>query len=279
VINADSVQVYQRLDIGSAKLSVDEREGVPHHLLDLLAPDAPYDAAAFAADADRAIAEVQARGKLPIVCGGTGMYLRALLYGIFDAPPSDPGLRAQLQARAAAEGSQALHAELVLVDPTSAARLPHQDLVRVIRALEVHALTGRALSSFHDEHQVKARPPRYDCLQVALAPARETLYARIDARVDAMMAQGFLREVQDLLRDGYGPELKPLQSLGYRHLIQHLRGEQPSLSQTVAELKRDHRHYAKRQLTWLRAQPHLLWFDDPAPALEALLRAFAAPQT
>jgi tRNA dimethylallyltransferase len=278
IINADSVQLYRRLDIGSAKPSAQERALAPHHLLDHVDLWEPYDAGRFARDAEEHIAQIRARGALPIVCGGTGLYLQALLYGVAETPEGDAALRARLQGRAALEGPEALYAELAAVDPDYAARIHPRDLVRIIRALEVWELTGRPLGQWLAAHQIKARAARYAALHVALSPPRAALYARIDQRVEEMMAEGLLAEVDGLIADGYNPEWKPLGSLGYRQLIAYRRGEVSGLEEAVRQIKRDHRHYAKRQLTWLRGQPNVRWFEAPEAALAWLLAALEGRQ-
>ncbi len=271
IISADSVQVYRGLDIGSAKPSPQERAEIPHHLIDCCDLDDTYDAGRFVEDADAAIRAIHQRGRLPLVVGGTGMYLRALVYGLLEAPPRDDDLRRRLQARLAEAGPDALHAHLAAVDPEAAARLHPHDTVRVVRALELLALTGEPASARRDAHDVKARPPRWPgVVQLALAPPRETLYATIDRRVRAMMAAGFVEEVAALLDAGVDPERPPLRTLGYAAVADALLGRPGAVTlgePLVERVQRDHRRYAKRQLTWLRAQRDLRWFDDQDEAL------------
>jgi len=278
LVSADSVQVYRGLDIGSAKPTAAEREAVPHHLVDVADPSEVYDAGRFVEEADAAIAAIRAQGRLPVVVGGTGMYLRALLYGMIDAPPRDDALRAELQLRVEAEGTPALHAELVAVDPEAAVRIHPNDAVRVVRGLEVFALTGRPQSAFFEAHDVKARAPRYAAVQVALAPARPVLYGRIDARVLDMFARGWLAEVEALLKAGVDPDAGPMRTLGYRAIVDFLLGRPGAARDEAAlrvEIQRDHHHYAKRQLTWFRGQRELRWFDSRGPALRELTAAVA----
>ena len=280
IIGADSVQIYKRLDIGSAKASAADRAAVPHHLVDAIALDRPYDAGDYVKDATAAIADIQARGLRPIICGGTGMYIRALLYGLVESPPSDKALRDTLGQRAQQEGLAALHAELTEVDPVSAARIHPNDAVRIVRALEVYQLTGKPISDLHKAHSIKTQPARFGAWQMALAPQREALYERINTRVDQMFEAGWRQEVQSILDDGHSPDLKPLGSLGYRHLVSFLRGDDQgplAWTQTVSLIKRDHRRYAKRQRTWLRSQPHLHWFDNPQAAFEAAVKHIENP--
>ncbi len=275
LIGADSVQVYRHLDIGSAKPTVEERARVPHHLVDFLPLEAAYDAGAWAADALRAIEDIQGRGKLAIVCGGTGMYLRALLYGMVETPPSDEATRAALRSRIEVEGVAALHDALRRVDPGAAARIHTNDAVRIVRALEVFELTGTPMSALQSEHNLNDRRPRVEALQIALSPPREALYRRIDARVDAMIAAGWLDEVRAILDSGVDPDVKPLGSLGYRQLVAFLRGEDRSSEawqETVRLVKRDHRRYAKRQLTWFHGQPHMQWHVTEDDAFESARR-------
>jgi tRNA dimethylallyltransferase len=247
IVNADSVQVYRGLDIGTAKPTAEERGGVPHHLIDVADPDEPYDAGRFVAGAEKAIRGIRERGGFPLVSGGTGMYIRALLRGL-DRLPSDPSVRASLSRRWKEEGGTALFEELRKVDPSSAAVVHPSDRVRVLRALEVAAVAGTPASRLKGRwagHDAKFR-----ILFIVLSPDRETLYRRIDARVDAMIRGGLVEEVEGLLSKGYGPELKPLRSIGYRHVLACLFGGVP-LAQAIAEMKRDTRRYAKRQETWL----------------------------
>lgn len=274
IIGGDSVQIYKHLDIGSAKASAQDRALVPHHLVDSLELDQPYDAGHFARQAEGLIAQIQGRSALPVICGGTGLYLRALLYGVAPAPPTDAALRQALQDRFALEGGQALHKELAAVDPRYAQKIHPNDAVRVVRGLEYWQLTGEPLGQVQAEHNVKERQPRHRALHIALAPAREKLYQRINQRVEEMMQQGFVAEVQALLEQGHDPGLKPLGSLGYRQIIEHLRGEL-TLEEAVRQIKRDHRRYAKRQMTWLRGQPQVQWFEDPQQAMAHLRQVFA----
>ncbi len=266
IISADSVQVYRRLDIGSAKPSRSDRERTPHHLLDFLPLDGDYDAGQFAADARLRISAIRARGAIPVVVGGTGLYLRALLHGLADAPPRDDDLRGALQSRVAAEGAPRLHAELAGVDPTYASRIHPNDGVRVVRALEVYQLTGRPLSAWH---AVQVAPPPLAATLLCLDPPRDELYGRIDARVRQMMDAGWVDEVRAILADGFGRDLKSLGTLGYRHLVAHL-CDGIALDETVRLIARDHRRFAKRQLTWFRGQPDVRWFTNADAAMATI---------
>jgi tRNA dimethylallyltransferase len=237
-------------------------------MLDIVPIDGEYDAGRYGTDARRAIEDVHARGRKSVVCGGTGLYLRSLIYGLAGAPPRHDETRAALQERTRELGAPALHAELALVDPAYAAKIHPNDSVRVIRALEVYQASGRTLTAWHEEQGPPT--PQIAAKIVGIAPPRHELYRAIDARVDAMMAQGWLHEVFQILEDGYPPDLKSLGSLGYRHLVAHLQGG-PSLEDTIALIKRDHRHYAKRQMTWFRGEPLVTWFTDAEAAFETLV--------
>lgn len=277
LVGADSVQVYRRLDIGSAKPRPEELQGIAHHLLDLVDLDAHYDASRYVADADAAIADVRSRGRVPIVVGGTGLYLRALVYGLAPDIPSDPSLRAALNAMAA-EGPEALrrmHTELTQVDPTYAAGIAPSDPIRVVRALEVYALTGVAYSEHHRRHQ--AMPPRYDARFYALDVDRTVLRGRIAARADAMLRGGWVEEVRGILRDGYDPSLKPLRAVGYAQVVEHVRGGS-TLTELRAEVVTATAQFAKRQRTWFRGERAVVWTTAEAlTAADAVgeLRDFA----
>jgi len=249
IVNGDSLQVYRYLDIGTAKPDLEERSQVPHHLFDILDPDQPFNATDFQARAAAVIADICSRGRLPLVVGGTGLYLRALLFGLCEMPEIDVEIRAELESRLAREGSEALHAELALHDAPMAARLAPRDRTRVLRALETVLATGKSLAYFQEQHRFLE--PRYRFLHIFLDLEREQLYQRINERVEVMLAKGFVEEVQGLLDKGYVPGLKPLQSIGYRQIIDHLAGRL-SLEQALSDTKQATRRYAKRQLTWFR---------------------------
>jgi tRNA dimethylallyltransferase len=254
IVNADSLQVYRRFDIGTAKPTAAERGEVPHHLIDVADPDEPYDAGRYVREADRAIGEIRARGKHPLLVGGTGMYLRALLRGL-DPLPSDARVRGELSRRWDAEGGAALHAELARIDPETSAKVHPSDRLRVLRALEIAAVSGippsRARASW------SSGGARHACLFLALWPDRAALYGNISARTEEMFRRGLVDEVRGLLAGGVARSLKPMMALGYRHAAAHLLDGVP-LSGTIEAVKRDTRRYAKRQLTWLSSEPHLL---------------------
>jgi tRNA dimethylallyltransferase len=272
IVACDSQQVYIGMDIGTAKPTADERRRVPHHALDLVRPDEPFHAARWAAAARAAIADVTARGRLPIVVGGTGLYYRALISGLFEAPPPDDGIRARHRAQAAADGVEALHARLAAVDPEAAAAIRVRDLVRISRALEVYEQTGVPITTLRR----RAAPPADLAPTVLLFdPPLATLRARITARVEQMISAGFLDEVRALRAAGYGPALKPLQALGYRQLGAVLDGTM-SLPDAVAETVQATFAYARRQRTWFRKQEAARRFEAEPVIEEALTLAGGA---
>ena len=256
VIGADSMQIYRHMDIGTAKPTPAERACVPHHLIDIIPPDAPFDAARYASAARRIIADLHRNRRLPFVVGGTGLYIKALTRGIFQMPPIDPAVRQRLKKTADEEGSAVLHRRLVQIDPGAAEKIHPNDTYRLLRALEVLEGTGRTISDLQRNHRFGESP--FLALKFGLSMERERLYDRIDRRVDAMMDAGFPEEVRRLLAMGYGPELKSMQSIGYRHMTDYLQGRLP-LAEAVDTLKRDTRRYAKRQMTWFRADPEIGW--------------------
>ena len=261
VVSVDSRQVYRRMDVGTGKPSPAERRAVPHHLIDVAEPDERYDAARFARDAARAIDAIRARGRWPVLVGGTGLYLRALVRGLTPLPPADPGLRRRFRADAAARGPEALHARLAAVDPETARRLHPRDVLRVVRALEIATLTGEPASAAWRARP--AGPGHYRLLAIGLTMARDALYATLDARVDRMLSQGLEDEVKGLLDAGYGTDLPAMQSIGYRHLAPVV-AEGTSLATAVRGMKRDTRRYAKRQWTWFAAEAVAAWVTmDP----------------
>ena len=272
LIGADSVQLYRRLDVGSAKPRPAELRGVAHHLLDVCDLDEPFDAARYVTLADAAIADVRARGRVPIVVGGAGLYLRALVRGLATGIPSDPAVRDGLRARAALglDELARMYTELAAVDPVYAAKIHPTDPIRVVRALEVFALTGEPLSEHHRRHA--AEPVRYDARFVALEVARPALALRINARAKAMLAEGWVDEVRAILADSYAWDSKPLRSVGYAEVVDHLRGELPreGLEEAVASATRA---FAKRQRTWFRGEQGVTWVSPEEAAGPEFLRA------
>ena len=266
VVSADSQQVYIGMDIGTGKVSASERARVPHHVLDVVEPDQEMTAARFVELADRAIADIAARGKAVIICGGTGLYVRALLLGLFSGPPASPEIRAELAELARARGARALHAELQRVDPAAAAKIEPNDEKRTIRALEVFRLTGEPMSAHQARHDHRALPLRYPARLVGLAPEREVLYRAIDARVDQMIEAGLEAEVARLRERGFVPPLRSQQAIGYAELHDAMTGR-VARERAVELIKRNSRHYARRQLSWYRAQVSqpgtITWHADP----------------
>ena len=266
IINFDSVQLYKYLDIGSAKPTPRERAMVPHHLFDVLYPDEPFDAAEFVVRAASIAKGLLKRGRVPVFVGGTGFYARALFEGLSPAPKAHPALRDWLKCLEARFGPGYLHNCLKNLDPVTAHRLPPRDLYRIIRALEVYVLTGTPMSEVF-----RGNPPRpilsKDAVKIVLLRPRHELYARIDQRVDIMIREGLIDEVKGLMKRGYSPNLKPLQSLGYKQVVRYLTGD-IGLSQAIYEIKRATRHYAKRQLTWFKGERGAI-FINPDVASKA----------
>ncbi len=270
IVNADSQQVYRGLDVGTAKPSAEERAAVPHHLLDVVEPGEGMDAARFAALADAAIAAIAARGRLPIVAGGTGLYLRALLHGVVAAPGRDPALRARLEEEAHRLGRASLHARLRAIDPRAAARIRPNDLVRTVRALEI-AAGGRLPSELYAGHAFQE--DRYDAAILALDPPRAELHARIDARVREMFGAGLLDEARALLASAAGA-LPPRLPIGYAEAVACVRGE-ISEDEAIRRVQVAHRRYARRQIIWMRKERGVEWLRPPYD-VEALARRVEA---
>ncbi len=263
VISADSRQIYRGMDIGTAKATTQEQAVAPHHLIDVVEPDQELTLAHYQRLAMDAIAAVWARGRLPMMVGGTGLYVRAVLEGwtIPEVPPNET-LRERLYERAEREGHEALHAELAEVDSAAAERIDARNVRRVIRALEVYRETGTPISEL--QHKC---PPGYDTLILGLTMPREWLYERVDRRVDEMVAHGLVQEVRGLLDRGYDPDLPSMSALGYAEIIQHLQGEL-SLEDAVALIKRNTRRFIRQQYNWFRiSDPKIHWFDVTEPYL------------
>lgn len=258
IINADSMQVYRGLDIGTAKPSQEEQGRVHHHLIDILNPDEPYSAAIFRKQADEII-QMLHKKKIPIfVVGGTGLYMKVLTRGIFHGPEADPELRRRLKKRIAEEGSKALHEELRILDPEAASRIHPRDSIRIVRALEVAYQTKRPLSSWQREHGFQEKP--YEVLKIGLICEKDELKKRIEERVEEMLKKGWVEEVKNLLARGYTPNLKPFQALGYKQIISYLHG-QIDFRAAVDLIKKETRKYAKRQITWFKADPEINWYS------------------
>lgn len=257
IVSADSMQVYRGLDIGTAKPPLEVRLLVPHHLIDVACIDEPYSAARYVQEADEVIADIRRRGRTVFVVGGTGLYIRALLRGLFPGPAADDELRDFYRRLGEEKGVEHLFDLLVRVDPKGAARIHPHDKVRIIRALEVTALTGRSIVEQQGAHGFQER--RYDYLKLGLTMDRAELYERIDRRCREMVDKGLLEETKRLLAMGYDERLRPLRALGYRHMVSHLQGGL-TLEGAVEIMARDTRRYAKRQETWFRAEMDIQWF-------------------
>jgi tRNA dimethylallyltransferase len=270
IISMDSMQVYRGMDIGTAKPSLEEQAQVPHHLIDIADPDEQYDAARFVRDALAAFEDIAARGKTALLTGGTGLYLKALLEGLFDALPADKAVREQLQARLAAEGRAALYAELCRVDPVAGARIHPNDTQRLLRGLEIFHASGRTWTALIEEQKQAGQGGAVfsRAYLAGLCCPKEELHERIARRTLAMLDGGLIEEVERLRQMGYGPELPSMQAIGYRHANRFLDGEW-SRAELAEQLILDTRHYAKRQMTWFNANTGLRWFHRNEYALMA----------
>ncbi|MCU1266761.1 MAG: tRNA dimethylallyltransferase [Acidobacteria bacterium] len=259
IINCDSVQVYQGIEIATAKVPLAERQGVPHHLIDFVAPEVNYTAGEWARAAAQTIDEIEARGRVPLLVGGTGFYLRALRRPFFASPPTDLQLRQRLNGIRERKGPEHLHRILQRLDRAAAAHLYPRDWPRVQRALEVFMQTGRSIRAQKD-----LRPEPHDSTRrlriLALNPPRAQLYKRINERTEAHFAAGLVAEVEGLLAQGVPPESNALGAHGYRRVVEYLQG-QCNLSEAIEQTRLDVRHYAKRQLTWFRHEPDVEWFE------------------
>jgi tRNA dimethylallyltransferase len=256
VVNCDSLQIYRHFDIGTAKLPADQRRGIPHHLIDILDPDQLCTAGEYARMARGVLAEVSARGRLPVVAGGTGFYLRALLDGLFPGPERDQVLRDRLAERERRRPGS-IHRLLGRFDPQAARRIHPNDLPKLMRALEVYLLTRRPVTEIYQEGRDELRG--YETLKIGLSPPRERLYARLDQRAEHMFQAGLMEEVRGILSRGFAASAKPFESHGYRQAIQLLNGEL-NLAEAVFYAQRNTRRYAKRQMTWFRQEPGIEWF-------------------
>jgi tRNA dimethylallyltransferase len=269
IINCDSTAVYRGFDIGTDKVAIEDRRGIPHHLIDIADPTEVYTAAQYARDASRVIRDIHARGSLPILVGGTGFYYRALTRGLFPGPGADSALRARLDRVAARKGPERLHRMLRRVDPESAQRIMTRDQKRLVRALEVFLTTGRPLT----EHFADTRSPVADCDVIPLGltiPAALTA-ERVARRVDQQFARGIVDEVQSLLARGVPADARPFGGLVYRQVMEMLRGVRDE-DATRALIVTENRRYSRRQLIWFRKEPNLIWFDGPGERPEILHR-------
>jgi tRNA dimethylallyltransferase len=262
IVSCDSQQVYLGMDIGTGKATAAERAEIPHHVLDIARPDEDMTAARFVELADAAIADISGRGHPVIVCGGTGLYERALLLGLFDGPGANPQLRAELSEKAGRSGVAELHRWLAEVDPAIATKIDRNDEKRIIRALEVYLDTGIPMSVHQARHDHKRTPPRYQALKVGLAPDRELLYQRIDRRVEDMVARGLVAEVTQLRTAGYRPPLRSQEAIGYAEIHAYL-DNSVELPAAIEQVKRNSRRYARRQGSWYRNDQDVHWSPQP----------------
>ena len=256
IVSCDSVAVYREFEIGTAKPSHDERARVPHHLIDVVEPSGFFTAGDYSRLARRAIAEISARGRLPIVVGGTGLYLRALLEGLFPGPPRSEALRARLRQRASERGTQYLHKILHRIDPRAAQTVHANDVAKMIRALEVSITARTPITEMWEQGREPLRGFRV--ARIGLDPNRAALYDRINHRASKMFSAGLIDETK-LLADRYGQAARALTSLGYKQALEYLRGER-ALEEAVQAAQQGHRNYAKRQMTWFRREPDVEWF-------------------
>lgn len=261
IISADSMQVYQYMDIGSAKIKKEEMQGVPHYLIDVLKPEEEFHVVRFQEMAKQAMEEIYAKGKIPILTGGTGFYIQAVVKDIdFSENTEKSEIRSRLEKLAKEHGSEYLHQKLLEVDPDSAKKIHANNVKRVIRALEYYELTGEKIS-LHNEREAAKESP-YCYTYFVLNDLREKLYQRIDARVDEMLKEGLIQEVEKLSKMGYTRNLVSMQGLGYKEILAYLEGE-CSLEEAIYILKRDTRHFAKRQITWFKREPDVIWVNKP----------------
>ena len=258
IVGADSMQIYRHMDIGTAKPTREERRKVSHHMVDIVDPDENFDAVQFSERARATIVELNRQGRLSFVVGGTGLYIKALLHGFFQSEPVDPKIRNRLKQELEQSGSGFLYERLVQVDPVTAGRLHPNDSYRILRALETIASSGKSISKHHLDHGFDEDP--FHALRIGLRIDRAKLYARIDQRVETMIQAGLIEEVTKLLAMGYSAGLKPMQSIGYRHVIGFLEGSLP-WDECLRTLKRDTRRFAKRQFTWFGADPQIIWYE------------------
>lgn len=265
IVNADSQQVYRHLDIGTGKPSQAERARVRHHLIDVVDPDEEFNAALFRRLAAESIADIERRGRQTVVCGGTGLYLKALTRGLFDGVGQDPKVRDQLNGEMARSGLPALYARLTKIDPGVVSTIHPNDRQRIVRALEVYEMTGKPISQWQKEHAFGEEP--YEVLKIGLNRERGELYDRINRRCERMIEDGLLDEVRGLVDKGYGLDLKALCSVGYRQMGAVIRGDM-ALAEALDEMKQETRHLAKRQLTWFRADKDVRWFHPERDRVE-----------
>lgn len=261
IVSADSMQVYRYMDIGTAKIRKEERQGIAHHLIDVLDPWEDFNVVRFQEMAREALGKIWERGHIPIVTGGTGFYIQALLYDIhFTENNEDSSLRKELEDYARENGAEALHSRLEKVDEKAAVQIHFNNVKRVIRALEFYYQTGKKMSEHNEEERKRTSP--YDFKYFVLNDERENLYARINQRVDLMMEEGLVEEVQKLKEMGCDSTMVSMQGLGYKEILSYLEGE-CTLDEAVYKIKRDTRHFAKRQITWFKRERDVIWLHKP----------------
>jgi tRNA dimethylallyltransferase len=273
VLVCDSTQVYRHFDIGTAKVPLAERRGIPHHLIDLVEPSEVFTAGEFRRRALEVLADLRRRGKVPVLTAGTGLYLRALLEGLADAPTRSEELRARLRESEKRKGSAHLHRVLARVDPEAAAKIAPRDTQKAIRAIEMRLLTKKPVGEIH--RSGRERLEGYEIIKIGLVPPRPALYGRIDGRVEAMLKAGWLEEVRALIASGVPAGAKPFQFIGYSQLREHLAGRL-SLADAVAQIQRATRQFAKRQITWFRKEPRVQWLHSFGDATECAASAAEA---
>ncbi|MDA3897536.1 MAG: tRNA (adenosine(37)-N6)-dimethylallyltransferase MiaA [Desulfobacteraceae bacterium] len=272
IVGADSMQIYRYMDIGTAKPDSEELSVAPHYLIDVADPDEDFDAAKFARQGRAAVSEISARGCVPLIVGGTGFYVKAILHGLFPASPVDPEIRRKIQEDLQVHDRDWLYDRLRSCDPEAASRIHPNDTYRVTRALEIFEITGYPLSEYQKQHGFMDNP--FETLKVCLHMNRKALYERINRRVDLMIDAGLLEEVKSLLERGYSGDLKSMQSIGYRHMVDYI-NKKFTWDETVYTLKRDTRRFAKRQLTWFRKDAQMIRKSpDDAEEITEMVRKF-----
>lgn len=259
IISADSMQIYKYMDIGTAKPTIEERQGIPHHMIDVVAPDEEFSVAQFQQQAKKLIQDIRQRGKLPIVAGGTGLYINSLIYPMdFTDAAEDHDFRERMRALASEKGNEYVYKKLYDIDPDTAQRLHYNDIRRIIRALEVYHLTGKPMSHYNQNFKTADKP--YNSIIIGLTMDRSKLYDRINRRVDIMLEKGLIEEVKGLLKMGYNKNLTSMQGLGYKEIVTYLEGKR-TLTESAEILKRDTRRFAKRQFTWFKRIKDIQWIN------------------
>ncbi|RPH50919.1 MAG: tRNA (adenosine(37)-N6)-dimethylallyltransferase MiaA [Desulfobacteraceae bacterium] len=272
IISADSMQIYKRMDIGTAKPTREERARISHHMIDIIEPDEEFSAAKFALTAGEITERIRERGRISFLVGGTGLYIKALVHGLFHPGISPSGIRSRLKHEAETDGPGALYKRLLESDREAADKIHPNDTFRIIRALEVYETTGMTISEHHKKHAFSGN--RFNVLKIGLTTEREDLYKRIEKRVDLMIEAGFAEEVKRLLEMNYAASLKSMQSIGYRHMVEYVTGRIP-LDEMVRTLKQDTRRFAKRQMTWFNADPEIVWLKpDQVNDIKMLVGSF-----